>query len=80
MMEKINYQVVLDKKLKEISSQHNVPILLLHSCCAPCSSYVLEYLSEYFNIIILFYNPNIMPFDEYNLRLNEQKAGFKAEN
>ncbi|NLK71198.1 MAG: epoxyqueuosine reductase QueH [Clostridiales bacterium] len=72
-MEKINYQVVLDKKLKEISSQHNVPILLLHSCCAPCSSYVLEYLSEYFNIIILFYNPNIMPFDEYNLRLNEQK-------
>lgn len=73
MMEKINYQVVLDKKLKEISSQHNVPILLLHSCCAPCSSYVLEYLSEYFNIIILFYNPNIMPFDEYNLRLNEQK-------
>ena len=72
-MEKINYQLILDKKLKEISENENVPTLLLHSCCAPCSSYVLEYLSEYFNIIILFYNPNIMPFDEYNRRLEEQK-------
>ncbi len=72
-MEKINYQLILDKKLKEISGKESVPMLLLHSCCAPCSSYVLEYLSKYFNIIILFYNPNIMPFDEYNRRLEEQK-------
>ncbi|HHX56750.1 MAG TPA: epoxyqueuosine reductase QueH [Clostridiales bacterium] len=72
-MEKINYQLILDKKLKEIIGKGSVPTLLLHSCCAPCSSYVLEYLSEYFNIIILFYNPNIMPFDEYNRRLEEQK-------
>ena len=73
IMEKINYQLILDKKLKEIIGKESVPTLLLHSCCAPCSSYVLEYLSEYFNIIILFYNPNIMPFDEYNHRLEEQK-------
>lgn len=72
-MEKINYQLILDKKLKEISGGESIPTLLLHSCCAPCSSYVLEYLSKFFNIIILFYNPNIMPFDEYNHRLEEQR-------
>ena len=72
-MEKINYQLILDKKLKEISGGESIPTLLLHSCCAPCSSYVLEYLSKFFNIIILFYNPNIMPLDEYNHRLEEQR-------
>lgn len=50
-----------------------VPSLLLHSCCAPCSSYVLEYLSDYFNIFVLYYNPNISPKEEYLHRLNEEK-------
>ena len=47
--------------------------LLLHVCCAPCSSYVLEYLSEYFDISLLFYNPNIYPSEEYQKRLDEVK-------
>ena len=46
--------------------------LTLHSCCAPCSSYVLEYLSKYFKITIVYYNPNISPYDEYKKRLDEQ--------
>lgn len=64
--QKINYQ----KKLDAIISAQNgkAPSLLLHSCCAPCSSYVLEYLSEYFEITVLFYNPNIAPAEEYERR------------
>jgi len=50
-----------------------VPRLLLHSCCAPCSSYVLEYLSQYFAITVLYYNPNIFPEEEYRKRVEEQK-------
>ena len=50
-----------------------IPRLLLHSCCAPCSSYVIEYLSKYFYITVLYYNPNISPFMEYNKRKEEQK-------
>ena len=49
------------------------PKLLLHSCCGPCSSYVLEYLTQYFYIKLFFYNPNIQPAEEYNKRLEEQK-------
>ena len=49
------------------------PSLLLHSCCAPCSSYVLEYLSQYFQITVFYYNPNIYPEDEYFRRVEEQK-------
>jgi len=68
---KTNYQI----KLEEIISkeQGNAPKLLLHTCCAPCSSYVLEYLSNIFHITILYYNPNISPYEEYQKRLNEQK-------
>jgi predicted adenine nucleotide alpha hydrolase (AANH) superfamily ATPase len=69
----INYQQWLDKKINKIKKEKSVPELLLHSCCAPCSSYVLEYLSQYFTITVLFYNPNIHPEEEYNRRLNEQK-------
>ncbi len=54
-------------------TKQKIPTLLLHSCCGPCSSYVLEHLSEYFKITIYFYNPNIYPNDEYKKRLNEQK-------
>ena len=69
----MNYQVELDKVIDEIKQSNKIPTLLLHSCCAPCSSYVLEYLSEYFLITILYYNPNISPISEYEKRLYEQK-------
>ena len=70
-MNKINYQLVLDKKLDEIARNRERKSLLLHACCAPCSSYVLEYLSEYFDITLYFYNPNITPEKEYIFRADE---------
>ena len=70
---KTNYQKVLDNTLADISKNGKTPVLLLHVCCAPCSSYVLEYLTEFFNIVIFFYNPNISPNEEYIYRLNEVK-------
>ena len=69
-MQKINYQLKLDEILKQLGSA--VPSLMLHSCCAPCSSYVLEYLSRYFSITVLYYNPNISPIEEYEHRKSEQ--------
>lgn len=68
-----NYQIILNKKIDEIQKSGRVPSLLLHACCAPCSSYVLEYLSEYFDITVFFYNPNISPEDELNKRSLELK-------
>ncbi|MDD2559228.1 MAG: epoxyqueuosine reductase QueH [Bacteroidales bacterium] len=79
----MNYQLVLNKTLEEIKSEHKTPGLLLHVCCAPCSSYVLEYLSDYFNITLYFYNPNIFPREEYCMRLRELKKfvqEFKSKN
>lgn len=70
-MNKINYQIETDKIINSISG--NVPRLLLHSCCAPCSSYTLEYLSKYFEITVFYYNPNISPKSEFDKRLEEQK-------
>lgn len=67
-----NYQLELDKIIKEINDSC-VPTLLLHSCCAPCSSYVLEYLSKYFEITVYYYNPNIYPSEEFEFRMEEQK-------
>ena len=68
-MEKINY----DKKLEEIiSSLDYKPKLLLHSCCGPCSSYVITYLKDYFDINVFYYNPNSEPQNEYEKRRNEQ--------
>ncbi len=72
-MNKINYQLRLDKVLEGLRERQKVPRLLLHSCCAPCSSYVLEYLSEYFRITVFYYNPNISPAREYDQRVREQK-------
>ena len=72
-MNKINYQKQLDKIIDEIQKNNETPTLLLHSCCAPCSSYVLEYLSQYFKITIFYYNPNIFPEEEYKKRVEEQK-------
>lgn len=65
---KENYQL----RLEEIIKNNLGKKLLLHSCCAPCSSYVIEYLTNYFNITILYYNPNIEPIEEYNKRKEEQ--------
>ncbi len=71
-MNKINYQKELDKIIEQNQREDLVPSLLLHSCCAPCSSYTVEYLSNYFNITVLYYNPNISPKDEYEKRKSEQ--------
>lgn len=65
----MNYQKELEKL---ISNLDHKPTLLLHSCCAPCSSYVLEYLEPYFKITVLYYNPNIEPINEYLKRKEEQ--------
>lgn len=74
----MNYQLELDKLINELQKRqtdaaYRVPRLLLHSCCAPCSSYVLEYLSQYFAITVLYYNPNIFPEEEYRKRVEEQQ-------
>lgn len=70
-MNKINYQKELEKIIDFHVKRREIPKLLLHVCCAPCSSYVLEYLSKYFEIDILFYNPNISTIDEYWHRADE---------
>ena len=72
-----NYQLILDDILENIKKSNKTPKLLLHACCAPCSSYVLEYLSNYFEITILYYNPNIYPKEEYTRRLEELKRFLK---
>lgn len=72
-MNNINYQKILDKELEKIQSSNTIPTLLLHSCCAPCSSYVIEYLSRHFKITVFYYNPNISPDNEYRYRADEQK-------
>lgn len=76
----MNYQIVLENTLKNLKEKKT---LLLHACCAPCSSYVIEYLSNYFDITILFYNPNINNDSEYNKRLQELERfvkEFKTNN
>ncbi|WP_102401971.1 epoxyqueuosine reductase QueH [Haloimpatiens massiliensis] len=70
---KVNYQKILEEEIKNIIRENKLPKLLIHSCCAPCSSYVLEYLSKYFQITIFYYNPNIHPEKEYRIRVQEQK-------
>ena len=77
-----NYQKELDKILLQLkqSDGEKVPRLYLHSCCAPCSSYVLEYLSAYFAITVFYYNPNISFAEEYRKRVEEQKRLIEAFN
>ncbi len=70
---KRNYQKELDNTIAELEAENRVPRLLLHSCCAPCSSYVLEYLSKYFSVTVYYYNPNITDEDEYLHRVAEQR-------
>ena len=69
----VNYQRELDRKLERITAEGLTPTLLLHCCCAPCSSYVLEYLTKYFSITVFYYNPNISEKAEYEKRVNELK-------
>ena len=66
---KINYQKKLEELIKTLD---NKPTLLLHSCCGPCSTEVIDFLKDYFKITIFYYNPNIEPLEEYIHRKNEQ--------
>ena len=78
----MNYQKEMEKLIERLQKEKKVPRLLLHSCCAPCSSYVLEYLSNYFEITVFYYNPNITDKDEYNKRVEEIKkfiSSFKTK-
>lgn len=68
-----NFQKELEKIIEENEKNGVVPSLLLHSCCAPCSSYCLEYLSNHFKITVLYYNPNLYPSEEYERRVGEQR-------
>ena len=63
-----NYAKELERLIQKLQQEGKVPRLLLHACCAPCSSAVLEYLSQYFAITLLYYNPNIAPLEEYQKR------------
>ena len=70
---KENYQIKTESIISAHAAAGEVPTLFLHSCCAPCSSYVLEYLSNYFKITVFYYNPNIYPDEEYFHRVREQQ-------
>lgn len=72
-MNKENFQLTLDDIIRRHEAAGEVPTLLLHSCCAPCSSYSLEYLSQHFRITLLYFNPNISPEREYLFRQKEQQ-------
>ena len=72
-MNKRNYQRELDSLIENLKKEDRVPRLLMHSCCAPCSSYVLEYLRTFFRITVFYYNPNITVDAEYSKRVEEQK-------
>ncbi len=79
----LNYSVECEKILNNIKKSEEKPTLLLHACCAPCSSYSLEYLSPFFVITLFFYNPNISPEGEFIFRLNElerfnREAGYNC--
>ena len=75
-----NYQKELEKLIDQIQKENTVPRLFLHSCCAPCSSYVLEYLRPFFRITVFYYNPNISEEEEYQKRVQEQKRLIREYN
>lgn len=70
---KENYQKIMEEIIEKEQKNNKIPTLLLHACCAPCSSAVLEKLSSYFDITIYYYNPNISPYEEYQKRVEEIK-------
>ena len=67
-MNAINYQKVMEDLIAQSCGEDKVPKLLLHSCCAPCSSYCIACLAEYFYVTVFYYNPNIYPPEEYHMR------------
>lgn len=71
-MNKINYQTETEKIINALEKNGETPPLLLHSCCGPCSSYVISYLADFFEIGVFYYNPNIFPEEEYLKRKSEQ--------
>ena len=71
-MNQINYDRQMQAQIESLPSGSR-PTLLLHSCCGPCSSAVLERLAPHFDITVFFYNPNILPQEEYQHRLREQR-------
>lgn len=73
----MNYNNKMEEIIKEEQEKGNIPSILLHSCCAPCSSHVIDTLTPYFNITIFYYNPNIEPFEEYEKRKEEEKRFIK---
>lgn len=77
-MNKRNYQKELENIIEGLGEK--VPKLFLHSCCAPCSSYVMEYLCKYFSITVFYYNPNISASEEYKKRVAEEKRLIEAYN
>ncbi len=77
---KRNYQRELDTITDKIKATGDKPRLLLHACCAPCSSYCLEYLREFFDITVLFYNPNLYPEEEYTKRADEERKLIEIMN
>ena len=77
-MNRRKYQKELEAIITKVTNESRIPRLLLHSCCAPCSSYVLEYLSQYFAITVFYYNPNIFPREEYEKRAEEQRRLIEA--
>ncbi len=79
-MNRINYQKELEKIIDALQGAGSAPRLFLHSCCAPCSSYVLEYLCRYFYITVFYFNPNISAAEEYRKRVAEQKRLIEAYN
>ena len=72
-MNRINYQKQLEEVLKRMKEEGERKRLLLHACCAPCSSYCLEYLREAFALTVFFYNPNLTEQEEYRRRVEEEK-------
>ena len=76
-MNKVNYQKEMEKIIGRLESR---PTLFLHSCCAPCSSYCMEYTREYFDVTVFYYNPNISSEEEYRKRLEEEKRLIEAFN
>lgn len=68
----MNYNKEMENILESLKKENKIPKLLLHSCCAPCSSHVISVLTDYFDITILYYNPNIEPFEEYEKRKQEE--------
>ncbi|MCM1282436.1 MAG: epoxyqueuosine reductase QueH [Muribaculaceae bacterium] len=77
-MKKINYQELMEGLIREADASPDVPKLLLHSCCGPCSTYCIQCLAAHFSVTVFYYNPNIYPPEEYHMRAAEQKRFIEA--